>query len=307
MRILFLGTKQLGLRIAAALCNEMPETLAAVVTIDDREDLRSQLGGFVALASEHGLALHIASSRKHCEEIVQSERPDYCLVAGWYWLLSESLLASVPGGFIGIHNSLLPRYRGFSPLVWTLMNGDLEAGYSIFSLASGMDEGPLWLQRRVPVDKDDYIGDVLGRIEAQAPADFVAVLGNLLAGDASSAPQSSIGVSYCARRLPEDGRIDWKQPADRIRNMIRALSDPYPGAFSFVGETKLRVWRADTIEAAYYGLPGQIAGIDSDGSAVVVAGDSHAIRLREVETMGSRGTPATHLRKLRVRSLSDSP
>ena len=104
---------------------------------------------------------------------------------GWYWIFSEDVLNSVPNGFIGVHYSLLPKYRGFSPLVWSIINGENEAGFSMFSMNAGMDEGDIWLQKKISVGKNEYIGEIMDKFEKEVVNSFSELLPDILNGSIS--------------------------------------------------------------------------------------------------------------------------
>lgn len=307
MRVAFAGSKALGLKVLERLHAQAPESLAGILTIDDRADSRSRHDAFQLFGKRSGIAVNVAESRRESEEILRKLAPDCCFVVGWYWLFSKELLASVPKGFIGLHNSLLPRYRGFSPLVWTLINGESEAGFSVFSLSEEMDSGRLWAQDRVAVGPDDYVGDVLARIEDLAPTRVAEVYAGLLAGTKNPWAQPDSEATYCAQRLPEDGRIVWTHSAERIRNLVRALSDPYPGAFTVLDGDPLTVWRADLVGVSYSGIPGQVARVTPDGGVVVIAGDNRALVLREVDYRGKRAHAADMITSIRIRFPAGAP
>ncbi len=301
MRVAFLGSKALGLGALERLHEIAPAAFAGAVTFDDRTDVRSCYDAFVAFGARTGVPVHVAAGPRAAESALRALAPECCFVVGWYWLLSAELLASVSRGFIGVHNSLLPRYRGFSPLVWALLNGEIETGFSVFSLTAGMDDGMLWAQESVSVGPDDYVGDVLSRIEPLAITRLGDVYEQLIAGTATPRPQAMTGATYCAQRVPDDGAIDWTRPAAKVRDFVRALSSPYPGAFTFVDGSKLIIWRADAFDAPYHGAPGQVARVLPDGGVVVVAGDDRALVLREVERDGERGPAARFITNFRTR------
>lgn len=301
MRLVFLGSKRLGLLAAERLHTLAGDALMAVVTVDDRDDVRSQHAALLEFGSRTGVPVHVPDGRQASETCLRELAPDCVFVVGWYWLLSPELLRSVPYGFIGVHNSLLPQYRGFSPLVWAMINGEKEAGYSIFSLTEGVDDGPLWAQERIPLGPTDYVGDVLARLEHAAVDRIGHVYEGIAGGTLVPRPQSEAGATYCARRGPGDGRIDWTQPAHRIHDFVRALSDPYPGAFTVLAGEKLTIWRADLFGPPFYGAPGQVTRLAADGSAVVTTGDGGALVLREVERSGHRGPANLFVRSLRIR------
>src|SRR5690606_368731 len=225
---------------------------------------------------------HVALGRRQSEALITQLEPDVVFVIGWYWLISDATLAVAPRGFIGIHNSLLPKYRGGSPLVWTLINGESETGFSLFSLGRGTDDGPIWAQGRVPVGADDTIGEVLDRLESLAVDTLRGRMDAIVTGTAAPEPQREDGATWCCQRRPEDGEIDWSEPAARIHDFIRAQSRPYPGAFTWLGPDRMTIWRAQLLDITCYGTPGRVARIDADGVRVA-CGDGRCLLLREVE------------------------
>jgi methionyl-tRNA formyltransferase len=286
-RVLFIGSKELGLAALQTLHRAAPETLAGVLTIDDAADRRSAISDFRAFATQHNVPLRVAANRAESEQMVRDLNPDLCIVVCWYWMLGEQLLESVPGGFIGVHNSLLPRYRGGSPLVWQLIQGETEIGFSIFTLMRGMDEGPIWAARRLAVQSTEHIGDVLPRVEAAIVKELGQLYPRILSGAAKPTPQDSREATYCMARHPEDGALNWNQPATKVFNLIRAQSDPYPGAHSFWNGKLVRFWRAKLFDRAWLGAPGQVARIGHDG-VVIIAGDDQAVLVTELEVDGTR-------------------
>ena len=299
-RVLFVGSKPLGLRILEEIHALAPDRIAGALTFDDSQDARSAFGALSAYCTSRDLPLHVASSRSDAEGLIQRIRPDLCIVAGWYWLIGDQTLESVPAGFIGIHNSLLPRYRGGSPLVWTILNGDAEAGVSLFSLTPGMDEGSIWAQGTVPVGESDAIGDVIVRLEERAVDLLRGVFPSILDGTARPTEQDHRQATYCAQRMPEDGEIDWRKTARQVHDFIRAQSHPYPGAFTYLEGSVLRVWSSRLFEPPYFGIPGQVGRIQ-DGEVYVICGDDHAVVLTDAEFLGRRGRPGDFVRSIRTR------
>ena len=299
-RVLFMGSKPLGADVLREMHALSPGTLIGALTIDDRSDPRSAFDTIRDYCSESDVPCHVAANRRHAEELIREIRPDLCIVVGWYWLITEETLAEASGGFIGIHNSLLPAYRGVSPLVWSIINGEDVAGFSLFSFTVGMDEGEVWAQGSVPVGADDYVADVLGAITGEILKTFRRVYPSLLDGTAVSEPQDPGKATYCAARTASDGEIDWQQPARRIYDFIRAQSEPYPGAFTYFDGQRLTIWKARPFEPVYYGTPGQVARVDSEG-VYVICGDNRALVLQEVGLAGQRSTAASVIRSIRTR------
>lgn len=278
--MVFIASKELGYQILAATLEHSPLKVRAVVTIDDRQDARSCYLQLVELCRLHELPLATLDKPSQLTQVITRENPDLCLVVGWYWLIPEALLNAVPAGFVAIHNSLLPRYRGGSPLVWAFLQGDTEVGFSVFRLQPGLDDGPLWAQHRVKVHPDDYIGDLLERVNGAVVAAWPSVLSEILAGQAP-APQSADGVTFCGLRAPWMGQLDWSLPAGVLERFVRAQSRPYPGAFSFHQGRKVIVWRARRFEHPYLGVPGQILALKPH--LLVACGHQQALVIEELE------------------------
>src|SRR5947207_2003809 len=190
-----------------------PASLVGIVTLDDRQDTRTAHREFMDFAHEHQIPLVSARTRRESEAAIREFYADICFVMGWYWLLGEDLLASIPHGFLGFHFSPLPKYRGGSPLVWQLINGEPNVGLSLFSFSPGMDEGEIWAQRTLAVGPDDYIGDVLAKLERETVSVVEEVYGKILDRKIRPVPQDHTQATYCSVREPSDGFVDWQKPA----------------------------------------------------------------------------------------------
>jgi methionyl-tRNA formyltransferase len=310
-KVIFLGSKPLGLECLRTLWALAPDVLQGVLTLDDRSDARSVFSVIEEFCASHQIPFWVARNRKHSEEIIRQQEPELCFVSGWYWLLTRQILDTVPSGFIGIHFSLLPKYRGGSPLVWAMINGEPAVGLSMFSFTEGVDAGPLWAQRSITVGPDEYIDSVLARLEAQSVdllhSSYLGILNRTI----QAAEQNPLGASYCSMRNPADGLIDWKAPAAQVHNFVRAQSHPYPGAFTWHQqengqEEKLIFWKARLCPHPYYGTPGQVAQISS-GEVYIVCGDHRAIIAESVEWKGNTSPAGEVLKSVTIRFAAQPP
>lgn len=299
-RVLFLGSKKQGYKVFDTMHTLSPDTLVGVITFDDSDDTRSYHKNFKSQADDLGVPLYIAKNRTHSEELIRELKPDLCLVAGWHWILGKEVLDEVPYGFVGIHNSLLPRYRGGSPLIWPFIHGEREVGFSYFSFTEGMDDGDIWAQGKVNVGPNDYISAILSRLEEKTIEVLREIYPKILDGSLQPIPQDHTKATYCSQRFPSDGIINWDLPAQYIYNYIRAQSDPYPGAFTFYNGEKIGIWRAELFTNIYYGTPGQVARICSDG-VFVICGDDRAVILQEIEVDGKRRRAEDYLKSIAIR------
>lgn len=300
--VLFLGSKRIGLASLKALIHCASSPLIAVVTPDDSSDTRSCTAEFIALCSRHAIALYVVKSQREADAVLSELQPGRCLVVGWYWLFGPQVLKKVPGGIIGIHNSLLPSYRGCAPLVWAMINGEERVGISLFSFSEGMDDGPVWGQRAVLVSQSDTIGTVLARLEVLAADLITAVWPEIETGTISPALQCDSEATYCGLRTPEDGWIDWTRSSMDVNNFVRAQSAPYPGAWTTIGlRRKIIVWSSEPSTQKYFGTPGQVLQLLTDG-VLVSCGHSSALLLKTVALEGCEPVhPRSFINSLKIR------
>lgn len=291
MRVVFLGSKRVGLRCLEAMLDCSRGTVVSALTLDDGDDVRTVHGSFLELARRYELPVHTLTRRSEVRPLLEQYAPDLCIVVGWYWMIPDDLIASVPRGFVGIHFSLLPLYRGSSPLVWAMINGERETGVSMFSLVKEVDAGGIWAQRRVKIAPDEYVGTVLTRLEDQAVELIEDVFPRMLTGEARAIPQDHTRATFCTPRTPADGLIDWTWPAHRVLRFVRGQSRPYPGAFTYADALRITVWRA-SLGHPHDGDPGTV--IRNPVDVCVVCGDKKTICIDEAESNG-RVAPLNHL------------
>ena len=223
---------------------------------------------------EHHVAFRSYATPDDIAALARETGASAMLLAGWYHMVPGRIRALCPRGCIAVHASLLPRYRGGAPLNWAILNGDAEAGVSLFELADGVDYGVLYDQRRFPVAADDYISDLLHKAEA-ATLDMVGdAVPRILAGCLLGRPQEG-EASYVLQRQPSDGAIDWSRSAADIARLVRSVSRPYPGARAVLDGRPLVIWRARVAEGAprVFGVPGQIVRLAELPFPAVVTGD----------------------------------
>ena len=290
-RTIFIGSKKLGLNILKKMHKLEPNSLVGAVTLNDSKDTRSGLDEFRTYCLENDILLNIAKNKKTFNQIIHDLKPDRCIVVNWYWLIEKEILDSVKYGFIGIHHSSLPTYRGGSPLVWQIINGESIIGSSIFTFTEGMDSGPIWDKVFVNVTDEDCVKTILEKLETKILEWFNKNYLRILNHEISPQPQLKQGRSYCAQRFPFDGKIDWNKTARDIHTFIRAQSHPYPGAFTHYRKKKLIIWKAKPLDMIYHGTPGQVARVTKEG-VYVICGDSKPIVLETVQLDGAPMKPA---------------
>jgi methionyl-tRNA formyltransferase len=174
-------------------------------------------------------------------------------------------------GALNLHGSLLPRYRGRAPVNWVLVHGEKETGVTLHYMDAKPDHGDVVGRRVVPIARDDSALSLTRKLAEAGRGLLEEMHPRLLAGSAPREPQDHAGSSYFGGRKPADGEIDWSQPAEQIRNLVRAVTEPWPGAFSSLDGRKLLIWWAET-RPGQGGPPGTVS-IRDDGAPLVTTGD----------------------------------
>lgn len=233
MRVVFFGTPTLARSILEALVADTEIDVVGVVCQPDEPVGRKAVltaPPTKQFAIEHKIPVFQPTKLKDETFLaaIDSLRADVAVVLAYGRILPQILLDRIPGGFINVHPSLLPKYRGPSPIQAAILNGDSVTGVSIMKLDAGMDTGPLLAQSKIDLT-DDETSETLTKkvIDVSAPL-VITTLKDYIAGTISPIPQSTEGVSICKMLSREDGKIDWNESATVIDRKVRALT-PWPG------------------------------------------------------------------------------
>jgi methionyl-tRNA formyltransferase len=151
-------------------------------------------------------------------------------------------LELAPLGAFNIHGALLPRYRGRACINWVVLRGETETGVTLHHMVERVDEGRIVDQQTVPIDPDDTAHDVFKKMIPAARMVLRRCLPAILEGKAQGREQEEALATYFGRRRPEDGQLDWSKPARDVHNLVRAVTHPFPGAFTYLNGHKLFVW-----------------------------------------------------------------
>lgn len=295
MRIIFFGASDLGWEC----CNSLllaREQIVGIVTIpqtfsiswSDMPVVNSRYRSFHDLAETHCLPLLSIEKRMKDPaylETVRSWNPDLILVIGWYYMVSSAYRNLAAHGAIGLHASLLPKYRGGAPLVWAVINGERESGVSLFQLEDGVDTGGILGQARFPIEETDDISDVVGKATRSSVKLVQHCIPRLREGKASFVPQNEAEATIMPQRKPEDGWLDWSRLSlPDAYNWIRAQSRPYPGAFSRLDGAKMTIWRSQKTDRITACEPGYLF-VDG-GQLFATCADRRALRLLDISMEG---------------------
>ena len=244
MKVLVCGYHNVGYLCLRYLV-EHDEDVVAVITHRDDPSENIFFQSVRELAEASGILVHFAPDDPRDPSflsLVRSFEPDILFSFAFRKMLPKSVLDIPPRGCVNLHASLLPKYRGRCPVNWVLLHGEIETGVTLHYMVPKADAGDIIGQRRVPIALSDTAG-TLHEKTAQAGAELFAEMYPLLkAGTAPRTTQDESAATYFGGRRPEDGLIDWTQPAVQVYNLVRAVTHPFPGAFSFLRKRKLFLW-----------------------------------------------------------------
>lgn len=279
-RRVFLGSKKMGLEMLQAAVRSEPEATWHIIVPSDFEDSRSKFADFRNFARQSNFKLSVADSSSQVESLVEDAHPEVGLVCGWYTKL-EIKSINLRRGLWGVHNSLLPDYRGGSPLVWAMINGEKVVGSSLFKLEEALDSGVIAGQVSTVVKDSDDIGTVSSRLEKKMSTLLEKEWINIVRGDKRShRVQGRANVPAMKIRNDDDGLIDWNKGHKDILNFVRAQTHPYRGAFFWIEKKKIRVYSLRLGEELCKLSPGTIT-YSEDGKIEVTCGDGRRVIMED--------------------------
>lgn len=220
--------------------------------------------------------------------LIEATSPDLLVCVSYHTILRAPLLDRFPKRVINAHLAPLPRYRGRAPLNWAIINGETETAVTVHYIDEGVDTGPILVQERIPIHPDERAIDVLLRALPAFPRTVLHAVDMIASGKIAPREQPRDAGSYFPRRSAADGLIDWLRLGARdIHNLIRALSDPYPGAFCYCRGKSVVLERSSlpVTQARVSPVPGLVFAHTSDGAAMATTHDG-SIVIRSVRSDG---------------------
>lgn len=276
MRVVFMGTPEIAAMVLGSLIGSRHE-VAAVVTQPDKPNSRGNAviySPVKQLALEHDIPVLQpikASSEESVAEIASYE-PDIIVVAAYGQILRENLLNLPKYRCINVHASLLPKYRGASPIQWAVINGDEETGISIMYMEKGLDTGDVILQKSLKLDPDETAGSLHDRLGELAGPVLLEAMDMIENGTADPVPQDDSQSSYVSMLDKSMGELDFTKNSEELERLIRGLI-PWPGAYTRINGKMLKIWKAAVGDVKglkpgeiYTAIPGEFYIGTGDGS-----------------------------------------
>lgn len=295
MRVAFFGTPQPAVPALEALVAAPDIDVACVVTNPDRPAGRGQQPApppVKAIAEWAGLVVWQPERPREVIRGLDALELDAAAVVAYGALLPADVLGTARHGFVNLHFSLLPAWRGAAPVTHSILHGDAETGVTCFLLDEGMDTGPVLVAEPTAVGEQETAGELTTRLAELGAPLLVDALHGLVAGRLTPTPQEHDNASYAPKIAPEDAELDWTRPAVELSRAVRAFN-PVPGAYTELGGARLKIHRARVLdsEAETGDEPGTVVGTDE--RAPVVACGRGTLRLDEVQPAGKARMPGS--------------
>jgi methionyl-tRNA formyltransferase len=284
---LFVGSRR-GYAVLKKLVEEKAQIAGILCLVEDphEEQFHPRV---TAIAKENNIPIFYSNEVKSAEytNVLKKINPDIAFAIGWRYLITKEAYSIPLKGTLIIHDSLLPKYRGFAPMNWAMINGETKTGVTLFHIAEGVDCGPIVDQMAEDIRIDDTAKTLDERVIKLYEEIVAKNIPALASGTVKSVPQNEAEATYTCKRTPEDGEINWQQSALQIHNLIRACTHPFPGAFTVLNGKKVFIWSSElpTEKENYVGnIPGRIIG-KKNGKIEVLTGQG-VLRLNRLQYSG---------------------
>jgi methionyl-tRNA formyltransferase len=279
MKVVTFGFQTWGRKTLQAVIESGHEVVLAVTHPASEQSYKALWSDSVEdLAREHNIPVHVTERADNdLIERVKLAEPDVIVVNSWYTWLPRELWELPAHGTLNLHDSLLPKFSGFSPVLWALISGESEFGVTVHRMNEGLDTGDILVQRVIPIGPTATAPELVEAGMAVIPELLNDALGALEAGTAKWTPQNLADRTYFHKRADRDSLIDWQWPAEDLERFVRALSDPYPSAFSNYRGERIEIVQASISQGRYGGTPGRVI---PEGERVVVVAGPDAFRGR---------------------------
>ncbi|CAM3792612.1 bifunctional UDP-4-amino-4-deoxy-L-arabinose formyltransferase/UDP-glucuronic acid oxidase ArnA [Xenorhabdus thuongxuanensis] len=256
----------------------------AVFTHTDHPNENHFFSSVARIGADLGLPVFAPENVNHplWVERIREMKPDVIFSFYYRNMLSQEILSLAEKGSFNLHGSLLPKYRGRAPVNWAVLNGETETGVTLHKMLEKPDAGDIIAQQVVQIAENDTSLIVHGKIREASVQLLDFILPQIKSGYYPSVPQDESQVTYFGRRTAEDGEIVWNRSAKEINNLVRAVTEPYPGAFTFLGERKITIWRSRPLNQFHGKHPGTIISVDpfvvacGDGALEIISGQGES-------------------------------
>lgn len=289
IRTVFMGTPDFAVPALQKLIET--QTVVGVVTQPDRPAGRGRQPTpppVKAVAESAGIPVYQPKSLRSeaAAAPLHDWQPEMIVVAAFGQILKPHVLDLPPLGCINVHASLLPRWRGASPIQYALLAGDAETGVSLMRMDVGLDTGPVYVQEAIPIAVEETAASLHDKLAELGAAMIGEHLDKIADGTLAATAQNDAESTYAPMIKKEDGLLDWRQTSQSLERRLRAMT-PWPGAFTYWGDQLLKILQAEPVNGHHLanGQPGQV--VSAAGTAIVLTQDG-GLALQEIQLAGKR-------------------
>jgi len=277
----------------------------AIVTEEAYEEYDVKHTDFQELALECAAAFLMIKSldNEQLLQIIKENRIRLGISANWKYIVPKAFLDLFDYGILNFHLGNLPDYKGNATVNWTIINGETYINGNIHKMEPELDAGDVVARKAIPIRPDTYIDDILKQAAIDAPLLYEEGIRRVLNDPGTYEVKGTVRGLRCYPRLPEDSQINWKESAENIGRLVRASSRPYKGAFSFLNNEKILVWKAKPVfpNDDFLAIPGHVVALNRADGTVMVACSDGLIELQEIERNGEVMPPMTLIKSIRAR------
>ena len=261
---LFIGTDR-GLSVLKTLIDQKRHIKNVLVLNQREHEINNCTYKIIDLCKKNNIGFKTSKEVKpqDYEEYLKKQKFDVLFVISWRFLISDACFSLTKKGIFVIHDSLLPKYRGFAPTNWVIINQEKKTGATLFYIDQEVDAGDIVDQIQIEIGKDETAKTLNDKFLKVYPQLIERNLDNILLGKNKRIPQDHSKATFSSQRKPEDGHINFAQPTDKIVSFIRGLTYPYPGAFCYFDDEKIIVWEAQKASGNHKErAPGEVMDVE---------------------------------------------
>ncbi|MGF1770812.1 bifunctional UDP-4-amino-4-deoxy-L-arabinose formyltransferase/UDP-glucuronic acid oxidase ArnA [Vibrio maritimus] len=281
MKVVVFAYHNIGCTGVRSLLEAGVEIEAVFTHVDDSNE-NVFFESVAKLAAKNGIPVYAPEDVNHplWVEKIRAMKPDALFSFYYRNMISQEVLDIAPKGGFNLHGSLLPTYRGRAPINWALVNGETETGVTLHKMVQKADAGDIVGQEKIAITDEDTAETLHKRMNVASSDLLSKVLPTIVDGSFKATAQDESKATYFGRRTPADGEIKWSNDSRTVFNLVRAVTEPFPGAFTFLGERKLIIWNAEASDKTYDVTPGTIVATSpltiacAQGSLIVKSGEA---------------------------------
>ena len=277
----------------------------AIVTEEAYDEYDIKHEDFRSLAQEIGAAFFMTKSMNIPEllSIIKTNNIKVAISANWKYTIQAGFLEMFDYGILNFHLGNLPDYKGNATVNWSIINGESSINGNIHKMELEVDTGDIISRKKIPISNDSYISDILKQAEKDVPFLYEEALEKLRQDPTFCLEKGTIHGLRCYPRLPEDSQINWLSDAVSINRLVRASSNPYKGAFSYLDGKKIIIWKAAVYPAVdkFLAVPGHIIRINKSDNTILVACKEGILEIQEIEYEGQIMPPTVICKSIRER------